>query len=96
MNIPASLLDLMNSVSPGNIKWLTKSEAELYFPSEDPVWEDQKLSRFATEQNISKEAYIKRQQRTYRECIQPVIDNPEANYGPGAFKCIDDILHGLR
>jgi len=62
MNIPVSLLDLMNSVSPDSVKWLKIDEVDLYFPKADPVWLDLCFSRAAEKEGISKREYIKRAQ----------------------------------
>lgn len=68
MNIPESLLDRMNSVSPVDVRWMSQSDAELYFPSSDPVWLDKRYSSWAKELGISKPDLIIRLQRASQEC----------------------------
>lgn len=110
MNIPASLLDLMNSVSPGDIKWPTQSEVNFYFPIFDPVYQDKGYSKAAAKKGISKEEYIRRIQRSNQECPMPVAKDPTGKLRSEIIrdwdrqqeetdrwvKCLDDVLNGLR
>jgi ATP-dependent protease ClpP protease subunit len=106
MNIPESLLDLMNSVSPTSVKWLTKSEANLYFPSDDPVWADKTYSSAAASYGISKVEYIRRLQRVKQECnkfrtatnksFSPENMSYLNQLSIEDIKCREDILQGTR
>jgi len=101
MNIPISLLDLMNSVSPGDIKWLTETEYALYFPSSDPVWLDKRYSEIAANKGISKEEYIKRIQRIDKECTKPAYirgesDQQQQDRSDRLNRCVGEVLDGLR
>lgn len=95
MNIPTSLLDLMNSVSPGGIKWLTQSDVDLYFPMSDPVYQDKGYSKAAAKRGISKAEYIRRIQRQDQECPKPTAEQSEEETHRWV-KCLQDVLNGLR
>jgi hypothetical protein len=106
MNIPESLLDLMDSVAPTSVKWLTKSEVDLYFPRYDPVWLDKTYSSVAAEYGISKAKYIRRLQRASQECNK-FRTAPNKSFSPENLSylnqlsvednnCREDILNGTR
>lgn len=98
MNVPESLLDLMNSVSPGSVKWLNQSEVEFFFPWTDPVFEDQRLSSNAAKRGISKQEMVRREQRAEKGCsAQWMKNDPELGKRMEEWmKCRDAFLDGLR
>ena len=93
MNIPVSLLDLMNSVQPGDVKWLTQSENDLYFPHFDPVFLDKVFSQRAAEKGISKVEFIRREQRLRTECTLTSGNEQDIKRYSD---CIEDIKNGTR
>lgn len=75
MNISPRVLDIMNSRSPGDIKWYEmRSKAdreqlkELLVIGVDPAYEDLNASRFAMTLGISKEELYRRYQKANAVC----------------------------
>lgn len=94
MNIPDALLNMMNSVAPGEIKWLTDEQVkELHLNGVDPVFADQADSKWAKSLGISKKELYSRQQRAKAICIIS-----EASYAAVMRKeeCDNDVMHGRR
>jgi len=90
MNISLRLLEAMNLVSPGEIKWLTKVEREeLGVQGTDPVWEDKTDSAYAKQLGISKPDYYKRRQYAEGVCLSdlrmPMVEK---------LRCYQDIVEG--
>jgi hypothetical protein len=69
MNMPARLIEVMNAVSPDQIRWLTESEADEFgIGVDDPVWKDRWDSVNAQSRGISKQEYYSRLQRARAQC----------------------------
>jgi hypothetical protein len=73
LNIPARLLDEMNMVPSGQIKWLkgTEDRAELkslFIDGTDPVYQTELDSKMARRLDISLADFYQRQQRIPMEC----------------------------
>ncbi len=101
MNITESLLKAMNSVSPGEIRWITimddKELSELNITGEDPVYADERDSANAKKWGISKKEYYLRLQRIETVCgdgRDASFLNNEATLRYG--KCMQDVLSGRR
>ena len=61
MNIPLRLLDEMNAVSPGDIRWISDTEkVSLHVTGKDPVWEDRIATKVAKRLGLSKAEYYRR------------------------------------
>ncbi len=105
MNIPERILDVMNSVPPGEIKWLTPDDdsflqlEELNITGEDPVFADQRDSRIAKRFGISKREYYSREQTVKSVC--PELVGPRADHSISLNErierrrmCYEDIMNG--
>lgn len=62
MNIPESILNNMNAVPPGDIRWFLCNDdlrqlVDMHVIGQDPVWQDQKDSARAQKLGISKREY---------------------------------------
>ena len=73
MNVPVRLLDVMNSVPPGEIRMLNPYSdehllQELSITGDDPVFSDMFATRLAGILGISKAEYYVRKQRARAEC----------------------------
>jgi hypothetical protein len=73
MNIPERLLNLMNSVPPGQVRMLhpvrdLDLRRELHIVGEDPAWADQRASAEARRLGISRQEYYGRQFRAEELC----------------------------
>ena len=75
MSIPARLIDEMNAVPSGSIRWLDGSNghngdeiSRLQISGDDPAWAEYRDSRRASDLGISLPEYYKRQQRSEVEC----------------------------
>jgi hypothetical protein len=83
MNIPSRLLDEMNLISSGQIKWLGAAEdrAELnslFINGTDPVYRTELDSKIARRLDISLAEFYKREQRIPIECgDKPSVSNLE-------------------
>ncbi len=89
MNIPPRLLDVMNSIGPDSVRWLScdddrKELDELWITGVDPVWDDLFLSNQAKELHISKTELIRRRQEAHASCPA----------GAERQKCRDRIIGG--
>jgi hypothetical protein len=98
MNITDSLLNTMNSVPPGQMRWLSVSDqkqlSELNLTGEDPVYADERDSTIAKKRKISKQEYYLREQKAEKVCAderQNFESNP-SEYG----KCFSDVMSGKR
>jgi hypothetical protein len=95
MNIPEGLLDKMNSVSPGQIRWLRidndkdlQELMEMQIIGSDPIWQDQLDSGVAKRLGISKQEFYTRQQRANAVC-------PDLYVNPMQYlKCRKKIVYG--
>jgi Clp protease len=106
MNIPDTILRVMNSISPNGILWLTDEQLkEMDIVGEDPVYADQRDSGIAKRMGITKKELYSREQRGRAICGSP----PEIKSGDDYptllnksksltryFKCREDVLHGRR
>jgi len=69
INISESLLTAMNSVPPGEIRWLDREQlVALQIVGSDPVWEDVSDSKLAKRLGISKRELYERQSRASDLC----------------------------
>jgi hypothetical protein len=69
MNIPERLLDVMNSIPPENVKWLSYREMEeLWIVGVDPAFQDAMDSGTAKNLGISKQELYRRIQEADRIC----------------------------
>ena len=96
MNLASRLLEIMNSVDPGSVKWLRADKdrplmEELGLIGSDPVWSERNLSVRARMAGISKTEMVRREQRAHAECGSPPDQKPA-----GWFKCLEDIYNGER
>jgi len=79
MNIPDGLLNIMNSVPPDKINWLTDQRSteklkELFIVGTDPVWADQEDSLEAKRLGISKQVLYTRRNKIEVICGNPFDD----------------------
>ena len=85
MNIPKTLLNTMNSVPPGKVKWLTDEQLkEMHILGEDPVYADQSDSSTAKRLGISKKELYAREQRANTICSYDDLN------------CRIDVIEGRR
>ena len=73
MNVPPRLLDVMNAVPPGKIKWLDIETdwallKELYIVGTDPVFQEESDSAAAKFLGISKKEFYRRQMKADAIC----------------------------
>ena len=97
MNIPEGLLNIMNTVPPTEIMWLTDKNNSnqleaLFIVGTDPVWQDQRDSLEAKQNGISKQELYSRRNRVKAICGD-IIDIIKK---PGGKKCEEDVLNGRR
>lgn len=100
MGIPSLLLDEMNSVPPGSVRWLDGAQGfdgpeirSLQISGEDPAWADYRDTRRAKDLGISLPEFYKRQQRAEVVCPQA---GSNAEVQEQRFKCIQAVLAGKR
>jgi hypothetical protein len=74
MRVPRSLLDLMYSVPPGEVRILSRDEIELFLPLMDPVYEEQRVTASAQSYGISNFEYRTREKKAEEECRE-LMDN---------------------
>lgn len=87
MHITPRLLEAMNLVPPGDIRWLSESERnEFGIDGGDPVYSDRKQSEYARKLGITKGELYHRQQRANSECVR----------SPAMDQCHRDIYEGRR
>jgi hypothetical protein len=79
MRIPRSLLDLIYSVPPGEMRILSRDELELFFPFMDPVYEEHRVTTFAHGYGISNFEYRTREKYADEECGSHPLDNLNAD-----------------
>ncbi|SRR6266702_1099797 len=96
MNITDTLLNAMNSVPSGQVRWISddKQLSELNLTGEDPVYADERDSSNAKKWKISKQEYYLREQRVETICADDrrnFASNP-SQYG----KCLTDVMSGRR
>lgn len=98
MNIPEALLNTMNSVPPGEVKWLTEEQLkEMHILGEDPVHADQVDSFRAKELGISKKELYSREQRVPAICGDTSNININSSADIDRYEeCYNDILEGRR
>ena len=97
MNIPIRLLDEMNAVPPGTIRWLySKSEEnelrQLHLRGEDPVFADERDSQHTRKLGISMREFYARQQKRDILCTRPTTTDLEALRT--WFTCRNDVMDG--
>lgn len=96
MDIPEALLDAMNAVPPGQVKWLDGDRIrELRLLGDDAVYADQKDSASAKWLGISKKEYYLRQQRVDANCgngDNVISSDAVMRYA----KCYEDVMNGRR
>lgn len=68
MRIAVSLLDLMYSVPPGEMRALSRDELEVFFPHMDPVYEEQRVTSSARIYDISNFEYRIRKKQADEKC----------------------------
>lgn len=96
MNIPETLLDIMNSVPPSKVKWLTPEQLEeTHISGTDPVYDDQLDSSEAKGLGISKKELYAREQRANAICNDLMFPFSIANYNRYE-KCRRDVMEGRR
>ena len=80
MNIPESLLNIMNSIAPDSIRWMTFKELqEMQICGVDPVYAEQKDSLKAQRLQITKQEYYARKKQAsnmMNSCVEK-LDNTE-------------------
>jgi len=92
MNITPRVLEAMNAISPGEIRWLTRAErVELGIQGTDPVWDDRTDSAYAKRLGISKREFYERKQRAERICLSNSRMSMEEK-----LRCHQDIVEGRR
>ncbi len=105
MNVPEGLLDIMNSVPPTEIKWLTDKEdsnrlKELFIAGSDPVWPDQEDSLEAKRRGISKQVLYSRRNKIHSVCGGMFDDifegRTDSAYVDRWGKCSEDVMNGKR
>lgn len=96
MNITESLLGAMNTIPPGEVKWITDYDqlTELNIRGSDPIYADERDSANARKYNISKQEYYKRQQRIDSVCSEEkkTIMTSNSIYS----NCVQEVLKGRR
>ena len=95
MRVPRSLLDLMYSVPPGEMRILSLDEIELFLPSMDPVYEEQKVTALAQIHDLSNFEYRTRKNKADSECELDVDSESELNPFEKLDNCKEAILWGL-
>lgn len=69
MNIPLRLLDEMNAVSPGDVRWISDTEkVSLHIKGRDPIEEDIESSSDAKRRGLSKQEYYRRSTMAEETC----------------------------
>lgn len=104
MNIPVALLDAMNAVPPGEIRWLDddSERAQFHIDGQDPAYADMVASRFAKLLGISKTELVSRQQRMEPVCrpFLPACDASasctDTHLYDAYSQCKQDVLYGKR
>jgi hypothetical protein len=95
MRVSRSLLDLMYSVPPGEMRILSSGEIESFLPSMDPVYEEQRVTSSARIYDLSNFDYRTRRKTAEENCEHP-LDNLDADDPIGAWEnCNEAILWGL-
>ncbi len=93
MNITPRLLEAMNIVPPGEIRWLTEAERnDLGIDGIDPVYSDRKISEYARRLGITKSELIQRQQHANSLCY----DSSTSTSFDDKIRCYQDIVEGRR
>jgi hypothetical protein len=91
MNISPRVLEAMNHVSPGDIRWLTNDELNDYgISGNDPVSSDRRDSAYSRSLGITKTELYKREQRAKSLCFGSRLSVEQAD------ACYDDIINGRR
>ena len=98
MNIPERLLNLMNSVPPGQVRMLHPARdldllKELHVVGEDPAWADQRASTEARRLGISRQEYYGRQFRAEELCN---VGAATAATARERVRCRYDVIEGKR
>ena len=98
MNIPERLLNVMNSVPPGQVRTLHSARdldmlKELHIVGEDPAWADQQASAEARRLGISKQEYYGRQHRADELCS---LRRATAATARDSVFCRYDVIEGKR
>jgi hypothetical protein len=88
MRVPRSLLDLMYSIPPGEMRILSRDELDLFLPFMDPVYEEQEVTDLAQSYGVSKFEYRSREKKTEEECMGIDLFQDQIN-------CREMILWGL-
>ena len=79
MRVPRSLLDLMYSVPPDEMRILSRDEMELFLPSMDPVYEEQTVTDLAQSYGVSNFEYRTRENRANEECAERASFDDQVN-----------------
>ena len=98
MNIPERLLNVMNSVPPGQARVMHPARdldmlRELHIVGEDPAWADQHASAEARRLGISKQEYYGRQYRADELCN---LRRATAATARESVLCRYDVIEGRR
>lgn len=106
MNIPEGLLNIMNTVPPTEIKWMTERSnsnqlKELFIVGSDPVWEEQNDSLEAKQRKITKQELYSRRNRIHALCggMFDDIFQGRPTWWPQDYdwnKCSEDVMNGRR
>lgn len=93
VNVTPRLLEAMNVVSPGDVRWLSKAErAEYGIESTDPIFEDRTASAYAKRLGITKQELFERQQRAKSTCKA----SPSLAASLERVRCYQDIVEGRK
>jgi hypothetical protein len=88
MRVPRSLLDLMYSVPPDEMRILSRDELDLFLPFMDPVYDEQQVTDLAQSYGVSNFEYRARENRVNEECAERDSFDDQVN-------CREMILWGL-
>jgi hypothetical protein len=102
MRVSRSLLDLMYSVPPGEMRVLSRDEIELFLPEMDPVYEEQRVTASARSYGLSNFEYRTREKKA-DECfaiiqqatVEKLDADPELNPVEKWENCKEAILWDL-
>jgi hypothetical protein len=96
MNVPESLVDYMFSIPPHRQVTLSRDELALYMlKGDDPVYEQQTITREANKLGISEVEYLSRKSASEQVCAFSYVDDSFAELAIGAY-CGDAIMKGVN
>lgn len=74
MRVSRSLLDLMYSVPPGEMRILSRGEIEFFLPEMDPVYEEQRVTASARGYGTTNFQFRAKEKRAEEECGELLSD----------------------